>query len=80
MVVQPKIEQLAERPELLSIVAAWIYNEWWTAVDDTSLSELTDLLRTHLTQDEIPLTLVASLDRHPVGTASLLVHDAGTEQ
>jgi hypothetical protein len=29
-IVQARIERLADRPDLLPTVAAWIYNEWWT--------------------------------------------------
>jgi predicted N-acetyltransferase YhbS len=76
----PRIEQLAERPDLLPVVATWIYQEWWTAVDGASVGTLTDLLRAHLVPDQMPLTLVASLETLPVGTATLLVHDVGTEQ
>jgi hypothetical protein len=65
---------------LLPIVAAWIYNEWWTAVDGANLATVTDLLRAHLVDDQLPLTLVASLEHRPVGTATLLAHDVDTEQ
>jgi predicted N-acetyltransferase YhbS len=80
MIVQPRIEQLAERPDLLPIVAAWIYNEWWTSVDGASVDTLLDLLRAHLILDQIPLTLVASVDSRPIGAATLLARDVGTEQ
>ena len=80
MITQPQIEQLAERPDLLQIVAAWIYRQWWTTVEGASVNTLEDLLRGHLVHDEIPLTFVASLDRRPIGTATLIAHDVGTEQ
>jgi predicted N-acetyltransferase YhbS len=79
-IVQPRIEQLADRPDLLPTVAAWIYNEWWASVDGANIGELTELLQAHLIQDQMPLTLVASLERCPVGTATLLAHDIDTEQ
>jgi predicted N-acetyltransferase YhbS len=79
-IVHPRIEQLAERPDLLSTVAAWIHDEWWTAVDGANVGKLTDLLQAHLIRDQMPLTLVASLEHCPVGTATLLAHDIGTEQ
>ena len=66
--------------ELLPIVAAWIYDEWWQEIEGASVSKLTDLLRAHLVPNRIPLTLVASLDVLPVGTATLLAHDVGTER
>jgi GNAT superfamily N-acetyltransferase len=80
IIVQPRIEQLAERPDLLSVVADWIYHQWWTSVDGASVEKLSQLLRAHLVLDQIPLTLVASLDSRPVGTATLLTHDVGTEE
>ena len=78
--MQPRIQQLAERPDWLPIVADWIYRQWWTTVEGASVATLSDLLRAHLVPDHIPLTLVASLDSQPVGTATLLAHDVGTEQ
>jgi len=78
-IVQPRIEQLAERPDLLSTVATWIYDEWWVDVDGANVGTLTDLLRAHRIKDQMPLTLVASLERRPVGTAMLLAHDVETE-
>ena len=77
---QLQIEQLADRPELLPIVATWIYNEWWTTVPDASVDSLTTRLQSHLVHGQIPLTLVASLGDRPVGTATLLAHDVGTEE
>jgi predicted N-acetyltransferase YhbS len=74
------IEQLAAHPDLLPVVATWVYQEWWTSVDGASVSTLTNLLQDHLVPDRMPLTLVASLDTLPVGTATLLVHDVGTAQ
>jgi predicted N-acetyltransferase YhbS len=75
-----RIAQLAKRVELLPVVATWIYEEWWQDVEGASLAGLTDLLRGHLVPDQMPLSLVALMDALPVGTASLLAHDVGTEQ
>ena len=75
-----RIEQLPSRADLLPVVAAWIYEEWWQQVEGASVSTLTNLLRPHLTPDQIPMTLVALLSGQPVGTASLLAHDVGTDQ
>jgi GNAT superfamily N-acetyltransferase len=78
--VQLQIEQLADRRDLLPMVAAWIYNEWWTEVEGASVGRLSELLQAHLIQDQIPITLVASLERCPVGTATLLAHDVETDE
>jgi hypothetical protein len=75
-----RIEHLAKRTELLAVISAWIYDEWWQDIPGSSLSAPTDLLRSHLVPNHIPLTLVVSLDTLPVGTATLLAHDVGTEQ
>jgi len=74
------VEQLARRPDLLPTVARWIYEEWWEGTEGASLGTLTDLLRPHLMPGQIPMTLVALLGPRPVGTATLLAHDVGTEQ
>jgi predicted N-acetyltransferase YhbS len=74
------VEQLAGRPDLLPTVARWIFEEWWEGTEGASLNGLTDLLRLHLTPDQIPMTLIALHDSRPVGTATLLAHDVGTEQ
>ena len=78
--VKPEINQLAQRPELLRTVATWIYNEWWTTVPGACAEDLMSRLQPHLIPDQIPLTLVASLEAQPVGTATLLAHDVGTEE
>jgi hypothetical protein len=70
-----RIEQLANRIDLLPMVAGWIYDEWWQDVEDASLNTLTDLLRAHRVPDQIPMTLVALLGSQAVGTATLLAHD-----
>jgi predicted N-acetyltransferase YhbS len=74
-----EIARLSERPDLLPTVAGWIYEEWWEGGEDASVGKLTDLLRPHLVPGQIPLTLVALQTTIPVGTATLLEHDVGTE-
>jgi predicted N-acetyltransferase YhbS len=78
--IVPRIEQLADRPDLLPIVAGWLYGEWWASVADETVESLAGRLGAHLIRDRIPLTLVASLNGDPVGTATLLAHDVGTEE
>ncbi len=78
--MQLQIETLPERPELLPIVAEWIYTQWWTEVEGASVATLSNLIRSHLIPDQIPLTLIASMDGRPVGTVTLLEHDVETEE
>jgi predicted N-acetyltransferase YhbS len=79
-IVQPRIEQLAQRPDVLPTIAAWIYDEWWTNVEGSNVGSLSELLQAHLIPNQMPLTLVASLERCPVGTVTLLAHDVDTDQ
>jgi GNAT superfamily N-acetyltransferase len=65
---------------IVPLVATWIYEEWWSETPGSSVSQVADLLRAHLALNRMPSTLVAFLDRLPVGTASLLEHDVGTEE
>lgn len=78
--VKAGIEQLALRPELLPIVAGWIYKEWWTGIAGETEESLAGKVSAHLTPDRMPLTLVASLEQGPIGTVTLIQHDVGTEQ
>jgi hypothetical protein len=34
-----RIAELAERTDLLSVVAGWIYDEWWSEIDGASVGE-----------------------------------------
>jgi hypothetical protein len=61
-----RIEQLANRIDLLPVVAGWIYDEWWQDVEDASLNTLTDLLRTHRVPDQMPMTLIVRNSRMSV--------------
>jgi len=74
------IVELAEQPDVLPLLATWIYEEWWGETPGSSVEQVADLLRAHLVLNRIPSTLVAFLDRLPVGTVSLLEHDVGTEE
>lgn len=74
-----RIEQLAERHDLLATVAEWIYQQWWTTAPGESVVTLAARLQAHLIHDHIPLTLVASTGYQAVGTVTLLAHDVDTE-
>ena len=74
-----RIIELAQRPDLLPLVAAWIYNEWWAGNPANSVETVARLLRGHLRSGEMPMTLIALQDGEPVGTCTLLEHDVDTE-
>lgn len=66
---------LADCPEYLSTVSAWVFEEWGEHMPGLSLEDLTRIFSGHLNHDQIPLTLVALLGGQPAGTASIYIHD-----
>jgi GNAT superfamily N-acetyltransferase len=73
-----RITFLADYPDYVPTVAAWIFQEWGRDFAEHTLEEVEAKFRTHLNRDRVPLTLIALLDDHPVGTASLFVSDMDT--
>ena len=69
------ISYLADCPEYLPTVSAWVFEEWGAHMPGLTLEDLTRIFSGHCNRDRIPLTLVALLDRQPAGTASIYVHD-----
>jgi len=69
------ISNLVDCPQHLPQVASWIFNEWGNLIQGLTLNAVEAKLQTHLNLDSIPLTLVASFDGMPVGTASLVYQD-----
>ena len=69
---------LADYPECLPTVAAWIFQEWGLDFAEPSLEEVEAKFRTHLNRDRTPLTLIALLNDQPVGTASIFLDDMDT--
>ena len=77
---QLRIEQLAEHPHLIPIIAGWIHSEWWASAAGASVETISSHLQAHLVLDQIPLTLVALSGSRPIGTATLVAHDVGTDE
>ena len=69
------ISQLVNCPQHLHQVACWIFEEWGYLIEGLTIEKVEARLQTHLHPDTIPLTLVASQNQHPVGTASLVFED-----
>jgi GNAT superfamily N-acetyltransferase len=72
------ISYLADYPDYLSTVSAWVYGEWGEHMPGLTVGDLTRIFSGHLNRDRIPLTLIAFLDGQPAGTASIYVHDMDT--
>jgi GNAT superfamily N-acetyltransferase len=69
------IAYLADYPQFLPTLAAWIYDEWDHLTPGYSIADLEAKLQTHLKRDAIPLTLVAVADGQAVGTACIQEED-----
>jgi GNAT superfamily N-acetyltransferase len=71
---------LSDRPDLLTTVATWIYEQWWRHLPEHSPETLADMLSERRASDHIYESFVALLDSVPVGTATVLDHDIDTER
>jgi hypothetical protein len=66
------IVRVADRPDLVPMVAQWLWHEWWR--DDGESLEQT-CVAASVSASGPPQTFVLLVDGEPVGTASLVVHD-----
>ena len=71
---------LSDRPDLLTTVATWVYEQWWRHLPEHSPETLADMLSERRASDHIYESFVALLDSVPVGTATVLDHDIDTER
>jgi GNAT superfamily N-acetyltransferase len=72
------ITYLADYPQYLPSVASWIFDEWGWEMPRSTLESIQADFSLHLNCDRIPLTLLALVERQPVGTASISLHDMDT--
>ena len=70
------IVPLAERPDLVPLVAEWGHATWGHLTPGATAAKRAERLKRHLQVDAVPSTVVA-LDAAgvPVGSAALLAHD-----
>lgn len=65
------IQNLANLPEYIPVVAGWLFDEWGRFYPGITLQAWEADLRSNQNLDRIPLTLIALSDGAPAGTASL---------
>ncbi len=75
-----EIVTVVQRPDLLKTVASWIYEQWWSHDPNHNPETIAALLMQRSSTDHIFASFVALYDSKPVGTATLLDHDVGTER
>lgn len=74
------IEYFADYPELVPVLATWVYNYWGEMYKIKSLEESTKKISERLNTDEFPLAFVALAGSKPVGTASLKIQEMTTHK
>ncbi len=70
-----QIDHLFNHPEHRSLVAGWIYHEFWRDRPGYSVAMFEELLRKADDPDRIPLSLLALVDGQPAGTVNLVHND-----
>lgn len=69
---------LADRPELVPTIAAWLYDEWGHTYPDGSPRHTEVALRGRCQRDQLPLALVGFVGNEPMSTASLKIREMET--
>lgn len=69
------VSPLADRPEHLSTVAQWQFDEWGFLEPGDSVDRRAAKLRQRLQRDRLPLTLIATAGDRLVGSADLVARE-----
>jgi GNAT superfamily N-acetyltransferase len=72
------ISFLADHPEHIPTVAAWILGEWSHFLPGRTVTDVETGLQAHLNRDKLPLTLLALDGDVLLGTASVQLQDMNT--
>lgn len=68
------IVSTSERPDLVPVVANWLWEAFWHD-SGKPFEQLLDAVKRSLAADVMPRTLILLADGEAVGTASLVAHD-----
>jgi N-acetylglutamate synthase-like GNAT family acetyltransferase len=71
---------LADSPEIIPVLADWIYGEWAFLYPAMTIGDVATFLHTRMNREHLPLTLVAFEAGQPVGTVSLKMYDMETRK
>lgn len=69
---------LADRPEIIPVLAQWFYDEWGLSDPTNSPERISRNLKQYLNRDQIPLAIVLMRDSQPVASASLKIREMQT--
>lgn len=65
------IEFLADKPELVPLLAQWTYAQWSKYDPELTVARVTESLEQRFNREKIPLTYVALDGNKPIGMATL---------
>ncbi len=69
------VDYLADHPDVIPVIARWLFDEWGHRSPDGSVEGMVDNLRDRLQRDALPLALLAHEDKEPIGTVSLKIRE-----
>ncbi len=69
------VDYLADHPDVIPVIARWLFDEWGHRSPDGSVERMADNLRDRLQRDVLPLALLAHEDKEPIGTVSLKIRE-----
>jgi GNAT superfamily N-acetyltransferase len=72
--IRTSIVSTTDRPDLVPVVARWLWEEFWQA-GGHSFEDTLRAVRDSVTARPMPRTFILLIDGGPVGTASLAAHD-----
>ncbi len=75
-----KIDYLVEHPDFIPALSKWFLQEWRDFYGDKTWEVIAETFNNRLNRTNIPISLVAFEDEHPLGTISLLEESIGTHK
>ncbi len=69
------VDYLADHPDVIPVIARWLFDEWGHRSPDGSVEGMVDNLQDRLQRDALPLALLAHEDKEPIGTVSLKIRE-----
>ncbi len=69
------VDYLADHPDVIPVIARWLFDEWGYRSPDGSVEGMVDNLQDRLQRDALPLALLAHEDKEPIGTVSLKIRE-----
>lgn len=69
---------LADRPEMIPLLAGWFYDEWGVHHPDLTLASIEHKLKGRLNREQVPFVIVLIQDETPIASASIKIQEMET--